>query len=407
MKIVQINSVCGVGSTGRIAVDIAEAAEKRGHVCYIAFGHGQTAISNSYKIGNKLEHLFHNAFFTRLLGLHGYGSIIATVLLTRWLGKNKPDIIHIHNIHANYLNYRILFRYIIKHKIPVVFTLHDCFNFTGKCSHYTFVNCEKWKTECGNCPVYKTTTVPSLLFDQSRRIYNEKKKLYSSIQSCSVVAVSQWLKGEAEQSILNTNGHSVYCIYNWIDCNKFKRASNESISVFCKKYGLERNIKYLVSVNQLWRKNTINYLDAVNLSNKLPAGYKLVIIGGLERGTLLDPNIIHISYITSQEELAVAYSLAEAYVHFSIQDTFGLVIGEAMACGTIPITYSSTACAEVPGGYGIVVQPRDINAIIEALPQIEEKKKFREEMIQYVKDNYDKFTNTNKYVDLYEQMINE
>ena len=154
MKIVQINSVCGQGSTGRIAVDIAIEVERRGHVCYIAYGHGNTDYQRSYKIGNRFEHLLHNILFSRLLGLQGYGSIVSTLKFVKWLKKIKPDIIHIHNLHANYINYRILFKYIISRKLPVIFTLHDCLNFTGKCTNFTANSCNKWKQECHKCPLY-------------------------------------------------------------------------------------------------------------------------------------------------------------------------------------------------------------------------------------------------------------
>lgn len=406
MKIVQINSVCGVGSTGRIAVDIAEAAEKRGHTCYIAYGHGTTKYPHSYHIGNSIEHLFHNLFFTRILGLHGFGSIITTRLFTNWLDSIHPDIIHIHNIHANYINYRLLFEYIIKKQIPVVFTLHDCFNFTGKCTYYTSVKCSKYISGCAKCTNYRKTGAPSLFFDNSALIYKQKKSLYSRIESLDAIAVSKWLMHEAEKSILGGYGHRIRYIYNWIDSEKFKPASLEEKEEFYSKYHLSKDYKYLISVSQLWEKGSIRYNDAVTLAHKLPQGYKLLIVGGLGRKTVVDPLITHIKYTSSQSELAIAYSIAEAYVHFSVQDTFGLVIGEAMACGTIPITYNSTACAEVPGGFGIVVEPRDIDAIVKSLPLIEEKKKYSTEMIEYVKNNYDKKANTNKYVDVYEHLIN-
>lgn len=407
MKIVQINSVCGYGSTGRIAVDIAEAAEKRGHICYIAYGYGSTKYHRAHKIGFRVEHLFHNVFFSRLLGLHGYGSIFTTWLFTKWLDKIQPDVVHLHNLHANYLNLNILYKYFIKRRINIVYTLHDCYHFTGKCTYYTSADCSKFISGCKKCANYNKLGFPSLFFDFSSEIWRRKKLLYSQLESCEVIAVSKWLLSDARKSILAVNGHNVGYIYNWVDHSVFKPASEEEKGEFREKYGLLKDKKYLISVSQEWNKNTIRYRDAERISQKLPDGYNLILVGKLAYGTTIDPLIKHIPYISDRHELSVAFSMAEAYLHFSIEDTFGLVIAEAMACGTIPITYNSTACAEVPGGYGIVVPPRDINAIIEALPQIEEKKKFREEMVQYVKDNYDKFTNTNKYVDLYEQMINK
>lgn len=406
MKIVQINSVCGYGSTGRITVDIAEAAEKRGHVCYIAYGYGNTTYHRAHKIGNRVEHLFHNVIFSRLLGLHGYGSIFTTWLFTRWLDKIQPDVVHIHNLHANYLNLIILYKYLIKRKINVVYTLHDCYHFTGKCTYYTSADCSKYISGCKKCTYYNKQGFPSLFFDFSSMIWRRKKLLYSQLESCNAIAVSQWLQGDALKSILAVNGHNVGYIYNWVDHSVFKPASEENKCEFRNKYGLLKDKKYLISVSQEWNKNTIRYLDAEKISQKLPEDYNLILVGKLAKGTIISPLIKHIPYISDRSELSVAFTIAEAYVHFSVEDTFGLVIAEAMACGTIPITYNSTACAEVPGGFGIVVEPRDVVGIINSLPLLEEKKKHSSEMIEYVKNNYDKCTNTNKYVDVYESFLN-
>lgn len=221
----------------------------------------------------------------------------------------------------------------------------------------------------------------------------------------TAVAVSQWLANEAQQSILNKNiGHSVKYIYNWIDYESFHPATNEEKEAFRLRNGLEAESKYLVSVSQEWVNGTIRLEDALKLNEKLPHNYKLILVGKLGRGVKLPDSIIHIPYISSQAELAKVYSVSDAYVHFSIQDTFGLVIGEAMACGTIPITYNSTACAETPGAYGIVVPVRNLDAIIDVLPELENKKRFIPDMIKYVKRNYDKATNTSRYISIYEEM---
>lgn len=405
MKILQINSVCDNGSTGRTTRELAEFLLREGLECYVAYGHGTSNYPYSFKVGGVIENHFHNAFFTRLLGLHGFGTICGTKKLVRWIEKNKPDIIHLRNLHANYLNYPILFSYIISHNIPVVFTLHDCFNFTGKCSHYTAAGCYKWKGECGNCPLYRNTTAPSTFFDKSRFLFRDKKRYYSKIKNMTIVAVSKWLKEEAEQSMLNGNGHKVTYVYNWIDYQKFHCATADEISSFKKKFNLEPSRKYLISVSQGWDKNASRYKDAVKLSKILPPEYKLILVGGLARNTTIPEPIIHIPYINGNAELSAAYSIAEAYIHFSVEDTFGKVIAEAMSCGTVPITFGSTACGEVPGPYGIVVKPHDVEAIAKSLPKLEELKKQKDDIVQYVRDNYDYQTNADKYIGLYKELL--
>lgn len=404
MRILQINSVCDRGSTGRTTRELAEVLLAQGHECFVAYGQGTTSYPYSFKIGGKWENHFHNAFYTRLLGLHGYGTRRGTRKLISWIEEIKPDIIHLRNLHANYLNFPMLFQYIVDNNIPVVFTLHDCFNFTGKCSHYTAKGCYKWQTECGPCPLYRHTTAPSMFFDRSRRLFNEKKQYYAQMPKMTVVAVSKWLMHEAEQSMLAGNGHKITYVYNWIDSQKFHVASNEQIDAFYQKYNLDRNVKYLISVSQGWDKNALRFKDAIKLASLLPDGYKLVLIGGVAKGTMIPDSIKHIAYIADSEELSAAYTMAEAYVHFSVEDTFGKVIAEAMSCGTVPITFNSTACGEIPGPYGIVLPPHNVEEIIHSLPKIPLLKEQKEQMIRFVRDNYGFQTNTNRYIELYKEL---
>ena len=406
MRILQINSVCDRGSTGRTTRELAEVLLEQGHECYVAYGQGTTSYPFSFKIGGKWENHFHNAFYTRLLGLHGYGTRRGTRKLISWIKEIKPDVIHLRNLHANYLNFPMLFQYIADNNIPVVFTLHDCFNFTGKCSHYSAKGCFKWQTECGHCPLYRNTIAPSLFFDHSQRLYNEKKKYYSQMTKMTVVAVSQWLMHEAEKSILAGNGHKITYIYNWIDKQKFHIVSDDQIQRFYEKYKLDPQMKYLVSVSQGWDKRASRFKDAEKLAAVLPEGYKLVLIGSVVKKTSIPDHIIHIPYISNSDELSAAYSMSEAYVHFSVEDTFGKVIAEAMSCGTIPITFNSTACGETTGPYGIVVAPHDVDAIVNALHNIPALREKREDMLRFVHENYDYHTNAKKYIELYKDLIN-
>lgn len=405
MKVLQINSVCDFGSTGRTTRELAEFLEQKGHECYVAYGHSKSTFSKSMKIGGRLENNFHNLFYTRLLGLHGYGTKCGTNKLIHWIEEINPDIIHLRNLHANYLNFPILFDYIIKNEIPVVFTLHDCFNFTGKCAHYTAVNCNKWQTECNHCPVYHNSAAPSLLFDHSSKLFKQKTMYYKQMKHLTVVAVSRWLANEARKASMFSSAEKITYIYNWIDRQKFCRADVSEIKKFYEKYNLAQNYKYLISVSQGWSNNASRYKDALKLARKLPSNYRLILVGSVMRGSRIESPIIHISYLNNSKELSAAYSMAEAYVHLSVEDTFGKVIAEAMACGTVPITFNSTACGEIHGPYGIVVNPHDIDAIVNTLPKLSDMQKQSENMVQYVKNNYDYYTNAQRYLDLYLQIL--
>lgn len=407
MRIVQINSVCDFGSTGRTTRELADYLNTHGHECFIAYGQGVSSYKNSMKIGGKWENHFHNLIFTRILGLHGFGTKNGTKKLIQWLDKVSPDIIHLRNIHANYLNYPILFEYIINKQIPVVFTLHDCFNFTGKCAHYTAIGCKKWQSQCYKCPTYKHCVAPSLIFDNSKKIFNQKLQYYQNFKSLNIVAVSNWLRNEAMKSPLLASSQRIECIYNWIDHLKFHRAAESELSNFFEKYNLSKDFKYLISVSQGWDKNSSRYNDALKLAHILPSEYKLILVGSTLRGTTIESPLIHIPFIQGVEELCKAYTMAEAYVHLSVEDTFGKVIAEAMACGTVPITFNSTACGETPGPYGIIVAPHDVNSIVQSLPKISELKKKRAEIIGYVRQNYDYNTNAQRYLNLYNEILNQ
>lgn len=405
MRILQINSVCDFGSTGRTTRELADYLEQQGHECYVAYGHRTTTYTKSMKIGGKWENHFHNAFFTRFLGLHGYGTQCGTSKLIKWIDKINPDIIHLRNLHANYLNFPMLFEYIIKRQIPVIFTLHDCFNFTGKCSHYTAVKCYKWKNECYDCPVFHDCTAPSAFFDNSRKLFLQKKAYYEQMNHLHVVAVSKWLAAEAKQSAMFASVANIQCIYNWIDYSKFHRADTTEIDAFYEKYNLSRDYKYLISVSQGWNNKASRYKDALRLAKKLPPNYRLLLVGSVARGSFIESPLQHIPYINGSKELSAAYTMAAAYVHLSVEDTFGKVIAEAMACGTVPITFNSTACGEVPGPYGFVVAPHDVDAIVKILPHLTEQQNLSDNIIQYVYDNYDYQTNAQKYLDLYNKIL--
>lgn len=407
MRILQINSVCDFGSTGRITRELAEYLEQKGHECYVAYGHKTTTYPKSMKVGGKWENFFHNVFYTRLLGLQGYGTKRGTRKLIHWIEKIRPDIIHLHNLHVSYLNFPELFSYIIREKIPVVFTLHDCFNFTGKCAHYTACRCDKWRTECNHCPIFRNTIAPSTFFDRSKRLFNQKKKYYEQMSHLTVVAVSKWLVGEARRAAMFSTAETITYIYNWIDRNKFHRASKTEIKAFYDKYNLSHDYKYIISVSQAWDNNASRYKDAINLARKLPSDYRLILVGSVSRGSKIEKPIIHIPYINGSKELSAAYSMAEAYIHLSVEDTFGKVIAEAMSCGTVPVTFNSTACGEISGPYGIIVTPHDVNAIIRSLSKLQEKQKKSDEIIQYTIDNYDYHTNAQQYVDLYQQVLDK
>ena len=366
MKILQINSVCGQGSTGRIAVQISNYLNQLGVENYIAYGFGTSDYSDTFCFGNSLDAHLHS-FMSRKLGWQGKMSQIPTMRLIRYINRINPDIVHLHNIHGHYLNYRMLFNYLKKKNCQVVWTFHDCWPITGKCAHFTAIKCEKWKTGCYDCP--QLDRYPDSERDRSRKSYLEKKAAFTSIPNLHIVTVSNWLKSVAEASFLcNTD---IRCIYNGVDTERFSFCENN----LRDKYQLHGKF-IILSVASIWNKG--KRLDKfIDLSNKLHEDEVIILIGTLPDHMMhLPENVIVIPLVNNQNELVQWYSVADVYVNFSVEETFGLVVAESMSCGTPAIVMNSTACPEVvDNDTGFVVEPIDLDAVMDAVETIKAKGK--------------------------------
>jgi len=400
MKVAMINSVSGYGSTGSICVDIAMELERQGNECFIAYGQISRGYHNEFKIGTKLENHLHNVG-SRLFGKQGYFTKSGTKKLVDFLRSYNPDVIHLHNLHGNYLNLEILFEYLIEVQKPVVWTLHDCWAFTGKCAHYTDVGCYKWQTNCYSCPqVHKYPA--SILFDKSKEMYFDKKKWFTSLNNLTIIPVSKWLEGEVKKSFLNI--FQLKQIYNWVDHDIFTPYYDiDKMSAL----GLNINKTIILSVSASWNSEDVKFKDAIALAAILPENMLLVLIGKLNSKQKLPNNVKNIPYIEGKNELAQVYSYAKVYVHLSTEDTFGKVIAEAMSCGTPAIVYNSTACPEiVDENSGFVVATRNVSEILSAITIIEKNTKERYSIScrNRVLQNFDIKKNVQTTLELYNEI---
>ncbi|OOV29261.1 hypothetical protein BXU11_04905 [Flavobacterium sp. LM5] len=389
MKVVMINSVSGYGSTGSICVDIALELERQGHECFIAYGQVSRGYQNEFKIGTKLENHLHNVG-SRLFGKQGYFTKRGTKKLVDFLRSYNPDVIHLHNLHGNYLNLEILFKYLIEVQKPVVWTLHDCWAFTGKCAHYTDVNCYKWETQCKQCPQLASYP-PSLFFDYSKEMFNDKKKWLIGLQNLQVITVSHWLNQEASRSFLKK--YPISTIYNWVEHSIFKESRNDD---FIKKYSIDCSKFTIILVSASWHAQDVKWQDALKLAQIIDSDSQIILVGNVASPNLVPKNCIHIDYLHGNEELAIAYSVADVYVHLSTEDTFGKVIAEAMSCGTPAIVYDATACPElVDEGCGYVVEKRNIEQVNASLLKVKAhtKKFYSQSCVDKVTQDFDLKTN--------------
>ncbi len=396
-----INSVSGYGSTGSICVDIAGMLENQGHESYIAYGQLSSAYKNSFKIGTVLENHLHN-IGSRIFGKQGYFTHGGTKKLVKFIENYNPDVIHLHNLHGNYLNLKILFDYLKEIQKPVVWTLHDCWAFTGKCAHYTDVACYKWQTHCNNCPqVQKYPS--SLFFDKSSIMFDDKREWFTSIENMTIIPVSNWLAGEVSKSFLNK--YPIVPIYNWIDFEVFKPSEK---SKFNNEYGLDEIKFSIIVVSAAWHIEDVKWQDLLEFADKIEANTQIIVIGKVDKLALLPKNCVSINYVHGKEKLAALYSFADAYIHLSTEDTFGKVIAEALSCGTPAIVYNSTACPEIIGeGCGYVVEKRNVDQVLEAINKIEinKKKFYSAKCRKHVMDHFNYTININQTIAVYKNRI--
>ena len=394
MKVVQINAVYGCGSTGRIVKELSETLTKNG-IENLILSTSDYLDENHVKVGRKAENKLH-AFFARVFGYDSHYSYFSTRKIIKTLKEFKPDIVHLHNLHANYVNLPKLLKYLSKNDIATVITLHDCWFFTGKCTHYTSQKCTKWQDGCGNCPQLKKD-IPSWFFDITSKQLNEKREGFLSIPRLAVIGVSDWITNEARKSFLK-NAKIVKRIYNWID-----------IDVFYPKE-VEKEDKFtILCIGAGWSENSSKFKDLISLANKLPSDMKILLAGNVAREAKLPSNVERVGYISSTEELAKLYSKADVYVHLSKEDTFGKVIAEALACGTPAIVYNSTACPEIIGnGCGYVVEAGDVCSIADKLNEIQLRGKqyYSSSCVNFVKENFEKENLIDENLQLYNELLN-
>jgi putative colanic acid biosynthesis glycosyltransferase len=399
--LLQINSVVNSGSTGRIAEDIGRIAMDKGWKSYIAYARNERpSQSHLIKIGSDWDIKMHGVQ-TRLLDNHGFASKRATHKFIEEVERIKPTIIHLHNIHGYYINIEILFNYLAKADIPVVWTLHDCWAFTGHCCHFTFIGCDKWKTHCYECPQKKSYPA-SYLIDNSRNNFSRKRELFNSVKSMTIVPVSNWLSRILKESYLQ--GFPIKLIHNGINTDIFKPSTSRA---FRSKHGLEHKF-LLLGVASVWSPRK-GLKDFIELSKHLNSEYQIVLIGlTREQIEQLPDNILGIERTESVEELANMYSEADIVLNLSYEETFGLTTVEGFACGTPGIVYNATASPElIDESTGLVVEPGDINGLMEAIIQIEQngKQSYSEACVNRAHRLYKKEDRYQEYIELYEKLI--
>ena len=362
LKLLQINVAANWGSHGRIAEEIGLEAMAQGWESYIAYGrHANPSKSHIVKIGDLFDHCLHGAQ-SLLLDRHGLASCGPTKKLIREIEQIKPDLIHLHNIHGFYLNYPILFRYLSTVDIPVVWTLHDCWAFTGHCAWPIHGHCDRFQEQCCHCPLQSKGYPKSFLLDRSRSNFKLKKRYFRSLQDLHLVTVSRWLEQQVRLSFMQDM--DIRTIYNGLDTEVFRPSGTPPTSV-------TDGHPLVLGVCNAWY-DWKGLDDMAALREILPDDYEVMVVGVNEdQMHRLPEGITCIRRTDSVSQLAEIYSQADVFVNPSKVESFGMTTAEALSCGTPSIVYDTSACPEVVDNLtGRVVPLGDVNALAKAVMEI-------------------------------------
>ena len=404
-KLLHINPVLRTStSTGRIIQEIGTVAMVSGWDNYIAYSKGRDGVmpsaSKLIPVGSKLSVALHG-LVTRFLDMHGLGSVLATKKFVKEIARLQPDVIHIHNIHGYFLNYKVLFDYLSKTDIPVVWTVHDCWLYTGHCYHYASVGCEKWKTHCENCP-QKRAFPTSLWIDRSRQNFADKRDAFTSLKNLTIVTVSEWMKGEMSHSFLRECNFKV--IHNGIDLDVFDVQPDDK--AVREKYGLGEK-KIILGLASIWSKEK-GWDDFVKMSEMLSDDEVIVMVGVTEKQQeQLPKGVVGIRRTENVRQLAELYSAATAFVNPTWQDNYPTVNLEAIACGTPVVTYRTGGSVEaVTEDTGYVVEQGDVAGLLKAVRDIKNngKEQYTAKCRAYALVNFRKEERYADYLKLYEDL---
>ena len=399
MRVLEINALLGAGSTGIIVNDIKNCLNEHGIACDVACSKSYIGQDDhTYLIGNTLDRKVH-AVLCRLGGKQGYYSTLPTKRLLRYIDATHPDIVQLHNVHNNYVNFPLLLHHLAKRNITTVLTLHDCWFFTGGCFHYYADHCDKWMTGCEACPKRMKDT-PAYIHDCSNKIYRDRKNGYEAVDKLVVVGVSEWISNEARKSILKNA--EIHTIHNGIDLDVFQpTASNlrERLGLSGKKVIIGPASKWLSTVNKDTYQHFVDHMDEDMV---------LLLFGCGDTSMTVPANVRLYGFIHDRKQLAELYSMADVLVNCSREDTLSTINLEAQACGTPVVTYDSTGSKETVDD----VVSRSVTAgNHEQLLTITKKvlanraEQTTVQCRQFIVNEYDKKKNFVDYVHLFNQIM--
>lgn len=383
MRIVQINAIYKFLSTGRTTMEMHEYCMQHGVESYVFCPNISDEANNIYQISSNIDRQLH-AVGSRVFGIQAFFSRHSTRKMLKKIDKMKPDVVILRNLHGNYINVPMLLKYLANNDIATIVVMHDCWFFTGHCTHYFSNGCDKWQTECEKCPLIKADN-KSWFFDTSNFMFRKKKELFDAISRLGVIGVSDWITNEAKKSVILSNAKVFKRVYNWIDLDKFYPRDTSRLK---EKLGI--NDEFIVlGVAASW-DNHKGLSHFVTLAKGAP-DIIVILLGNLNERIPDLCNLISVGRTANVNELAEYYSLADTLLVCSSQETFGKVAAEALACGTPIISNDRTANPEIAGREcGFVTHNNDDTQILLAIKKIREygKASYSKKCIERAKNNF-------------------
>ena len=371
-KILAIN-LGNFGSTGGIMSDVCNIAEENGYIAYKAYPsnpQNKPKENRDIIIANDLL-LRVSKSLSYKTGYNGCFSFISTILFLRKVRSINPDIIHLHNLHNSYINLFLLFAYLKKYKPKVIWTLHDCWAFTGGCPHFTMIGCERWKTGCGDCP--QLNAYPAVRKDRTTVLWKLKKKWFNGVDDLTIVTPSYWLSKQVERSFLKDYSRCV--IYNGIDLDSFKPTHVDLRG----RYNIKS--KYIITgVAFDWSDK--KGLDVfIKLSADLGKDFTIILVGtSMLIDKKLPSNIVSIHKTRNKKQMAAIYTESDLFVNPTKEEVLGLVNLEALACGTPVVMYDTGGCSEtITKDTGVSIKYNDYNELLREIRRVCEEKTFNAE----------------------------
>lgn len=401
-RILHINVTYKHTSTGSIEWEIMNYCRDHGIESKALYQLGDCYYDeHSEKYESKIEYIFRTGM-NKFFGPNQIYLISETIKLINEIKRYKPDLIHIHVIHSLALHYPMLYRFLIKYQYPVVYTMDDCWAYTGGCFHYTEAGCFKYQNDCKECPKHSKMAMDCYNFMTSYHL-RLKKKYYDKLKKVVFVGVSQWIANEASKSIIKN--HDIRVIYNGIDTCIYKPRKSES--QYIKEKLLQGREHLIIGVADHWndRKGLYKFVElARNLYGKK---YQIVLIGRMDDNVISKPdNMTFYGRIDNKEELVLMYNAADVLVNMSIEESFGLVTAEASSVGIPVIAMNSTANSElIRLVNGTLLDTYDILAIKKSIYEICKKQNDINNNLEQVRKRLSKETMLENYLSLYKELL--